>query len=263
VTYVFVLYCHSYVRWVVLALGVAVVVLHGSAWAGARPPSRLGERLYTAFVGAVDVQLLLGLLLFLVLSPISSAFFRDPAHAVHEHTLRFFGLEHAVTMTAAVVAVHVGRRRAKKAPSPPLRARRATTSALVALALIAAAIPWPGLRHGRPLFRTPEPSTANTTSPARAENFCPPVFAERCVACHGAQGGGDGIAAAALDPRPRNFRDPRWGRGRTDADLAAIIRGGGAARGLSVGMPAQPDLSPPQIDALVQCVRRLHAAGVE
>lgn len=33
------------------------------------------------------------------------------------------------------------------------------------------------------------------------------IFAAVCSACHGAGGGGDGPAAAALNPRPRSFRD--------------------------------------------------------
>src|SRR5262249_23645699 len=104
------------------------------------------------------------------------------------------------------------------------------------------------------------PSAEPPAVPA-ARITCPPLFTERCVACHGARGAGDGVAAAALEPKPRNFRAASWGRNRTDADLAAVIRGGGAARGMSAGMPAQPDLSPEQVDSLVQCVRSLHAAG--
>ena len=34
------------------------------------------------------------------------------------------------------------------------------------------------------------------------------LFAQSCAACHGPSGGGDGPAAATLDPRPRSFRDP-------------------------------------------------------
>jgi high-affinity iron transporter len=34
------------------------------------------------------------------------------------------------------------------------------------------------------------------------------LYAENCTACHGATGGGDGIRAAELDPRPRSLLDP-------------------------------------------------------
>jgi high-affinity iron transporter len=34
------------------------------------------------------------------------------------------------------------------------------------------------------------------------------LYAADCASCHGKDGGGDGPAAAALNPKPRNFRDP-------------------------------------------------------
>ena len=34
------------------------------------------------------------------------------------------------------------------------------------------------------------------------------LYAQSCVTCHGTTGGGDGPGAAALNPRPRSFRDP-------------------------------------------------------
>lgn len=34
------------------------------------------------------------------------------------------------------------------------------------------------------------------------------LYAESCAGCHGPQGGGDGPAAAGLQPKPVNFRDP-------------------------------------------------------
>lgn len=48
------------------------------------------------------------------------------------------------------------------------------------------------------------------------------LFDVNCVACHGAQGKGDGPAAIALTPRPRNFASPKgWTQGYT---LAGIFR---------------------------------------
>jgi high-affinity iron transporter len=34
------------------------------------------------------------------------------------------------------------------------------------------------------------------------------LYQANCVSCHGVQGNGDGIAGAALDPKPANFHDP-------------------------------------------------------
>jgi len=48
------------------------------------------------------------------------------------------------------------------------------------------------------------------------------LFIEKCQLCHGPKGNGDGPAAAAYNPKPANFADPRFwkdnpGRKITDA----------------------------------------------
>lgn len=59
-----------------------------------------------------------------------------------------------------------------------------------------------------------------------------------CVACHGAGGKGDGPAAAALDPKPRDLSDAAIMSTVTDEHLTKVIKEGGAAVGKSVMMPA-------------------------
>jgi hypothetical protein len=99
------------------------------------------------------VQLLVGLVLYALLSPFARAFFAAPALAMKDPVLRFFGVEHTVTMLIAVVVLHVGRSRSKRAPTPRLRHRRAWTLTLAALLLMLIAVPWPFLDVGRPLLR--------------------------------------------------------------------------------------------------------------
>lgn len=52
------------------------------------------------------------------------------------------------------------------------------------------------------------------------------VFANNCATCHGATGKGDGVAAAALNPKPNNFSKGKFKYGSTDADLAKTIKNG-------------------------------------
>ena len=106
---------------------------------------------------------------------------------------------------------------------------------------------------------TPEanPPAANATStpPAGATaggDLGSQIYTERCVLCHGASGKGDGAAAAALNPKPRNHTDGSYMNSRTDEDLLTVIRGGKG------NMPAWGTvLSEEQIQAVLKHVRSL------
>jgi len=102
---------------------------------------------------------------------------------------------------------------------------------------------------------SPVPEAAMTEAKA--------IFAIRCVACHGAAGKGDGAAAAALNPKPRDLSSADWQKSVTDEHIDKIIVGGGAAVGKSPMMAPNPDLAskPDVVHALRQIVRGLAPAA--
>jgi mono/diheme cytochrome c family protein len=102
-----------------------------------------------------------------------------------------------------------------------------------------------------------KPNKVVITPEARAQ--AADIFESRCVACHGLDGHGDGPAAANLNPRPRDFHDPKWQKSIDDTTIARAIVSGGQAVGVSVEMAANPDLEdePAVVAALVEHVRGL------
>ena len=82
------------------------------------------------------------------------------------------------------------------------------------------------------------------------------VYTQRCASCHGADGKGTGVAAAALNPKPRNYADAAWQKSVTDDQLKKAIIGGGAI-GKSPLMPGNPDLEskPEVVSGLVAIIR--------
>src|SRR5258705_1966742 len=98
-------------------------------------------------------------------------------------------------------------------------------------------------------------SASSTSSPAAFE--ARHTFQTICATCHGPDGKGNGQAAAALNPRPRNYTDKAWQASVTDDDIRKIILNGGAAVGKSAQMPAQPQLrgKPDVVDELVKIIR--------
>lgn len=151
--YAIALFVHSYLRWVVMITSIFLCVRSFLAWRSKRNWDQGDERLHVALIAAVDTQLATGLLLYVFLSPLSWAFFADLRNNIKAPTLRFFGMEHVLAMLVATAIVHVGRVQSKYAATDNLRHRRVWTTALFALFIIGVAIPWPGLRHGRPLLR--------------------------------------------------------------------------------------------------------------
>ena len=59
-----------------------------------------------------------------------------------------------------------------------------------------------------------------------------------CSVCHGDQGKGDGFNAYNLDPKPRDFTDPRAMAGIEDVTLLTTIADGGRGVNKSPFMPA-------------------------
>lgn len=99
---------------------------------------------------------------------------------------------------------------------------------------------------------TPDPAV---TPEVRTE--AEKLYADRCVPCHGAQGVGDGPAAAGLNPRPRNLRDKGWQSSVSNEHIEKIVQFGGGAVGKSPAMPPNPDLAgkPAVVAALRDLVR--------
>ncbi len=149
--YSLLLVLHSWIRWGVIIAGVLAVLTLFS------PKPQSGEsssdRWGFWFIMALDLQFLLGILLYLFISPITTAMFSDFGAAMRDPVARFWAVEHITMMLLAVVVAHVGRVLARKATSPASRRRRLLVCFVIALIAILAATPWPGMRAGRPLFR--------------------------------------------------------------------------------------------------------------
>src|SRR5258707_10377739 len=103
------------------------------------------------------------------------------------------------------------------------------------------------------LYAAPPPGDPSPVSPLGKE-----LYNGRCTICHGAEGKGDGVAAALLHPRPRDFNSGKYkfrstesGGIPTDQDLERTIRSGLH----STAMPDWKDfISGDSLNAIVQYV---------
>lgn len=93
-------------------------------------------------------------------------------------------------------------------------------------------------------------------APARAAADAASTYSGQCATCHGPDGKGKGPAAAALNPKPRDFTDCSVMKKDTDDVLFKAIKGGGQSVGRSAMMPPWGgSLSDAQIHELVSYVR--------
>ena len=100
-----------------------------------------------AFLGLVDLQVLLGLILY-GLSPIVRMGLDDLGAAMAVKELRFFSVEHITGMVIAIALLHMGAARTRTAPTDAAKLRVAVIWQTLAVIAIAVSIPW-----WRPLLR--------------------------------------------------------------------------------------------------------------
>ena len=143
---------HSLLRWVVLLAGLLAVGRACAGWTGKRPWSTADNRAGIWFTAALDLQLLVGLLLHLALSPLTQAAMENVAATMQNSSLRFWFVEHPFGMVIALVLAHVGRVRIRRASTDASRHRVAAILFGIAMVVILLLSPWPGTSNARPLF---------------------------------------------------------------------------------------------------------------
>jgi len=147
------LWLHSLLRWAVLFTGLV-------AWfraVGGKTANRAWtpkDDLWGLLLSiSADLQLLVGLVLYFFLSPITKLGVRNLAAAMQIPAARFFTVEHAAGMIIGIALIHVGRVRIRKTAESARKHRAAMLFFGIALVIIIISIPWPGLPVARPLLR--------------------------------------------------------------------------------------------------------------
>lgn len=144
---------HNITRWLVLIFGVIAVVRAFAGWFGRKSWDKADRQVGMLFAGMIDLQLLLGLILFAFYTPFTKVLFSNFGAAMRDGVTRFFTMEHSLVMLIVVVLVHIGVGAVKKVENSVAKHKRAALWFTVTLVLILAMIPWPFMQYGRPLLR--------------------------------------------------------------------------------------------------------------
>ena len=147
------LFTHSWLRWLVVIAGLFVIARAVSGITGRRdwqPGDAAGVRWFSI---AVDVQFLIGLLLYVWLSPFIRDAWADMAATMRNAPLRFFAVEHVTGMFIGIALTHVGKSKIGKAADAVQKHKLALIFFSLAMVVMLLSIPWPGMPGGRALFR--------------------------------------------------------------------------------------------------------------
>jgi len=143
---------HSWLRWAILLLGFLAVTRAVSGrsrgtWTSA------DDRVGMLLTRALELQMLIGLILYFGLSPISHEGMLNIGAAMANSSLRFWTVEHPFGMVLGIALAHIGQSRIRKTGDGVKKHRTALIFYTLALVVILLTIPWPGRLVGRPLFR--------------------------------------------------------------------------------------------------------------
>jgi uncharacterized membrane protein YiaA len=147
-----ILLLHSWTRWLVVIFGLIAFLRALSGWLGRKPYTGADNGMHAAFVGAMHLQLLLGIVIYLINDWPGRAATAAMEQAQRSE-IRFFKMEHIAMMILAVIFAQVGRSTSKKAADAVMKHKRAAIWFGLALLIVLLMIPWGIWNPMRPLFR--------------------------------------------------------------------------------------------------------------
>jgi hypothetical protein len=149
--YSVVLLLHSWLRWIALVatVGVTFAALRGKV----RTDGSVADRWGMFAMIALDLQMLLGLVLYLAVSPFMKPILENFGASMKDPATRFWAVEHVTAMFGAIILAHVGRVLARKAKTAGDKRTRLLVCFGLATVLLFAGMPWPGRPGGREFFR--------------------------------------------------------------------------------------------------------------
>ena len=133
---------HSWIRWIILILGIIAIFKAYAGWFGNKPYTKGDNGISGAFMGSLHLNLLIGLILYLFLSPIVESAFSDFGAAMGNSNLRFWAVEHILVNVIAVIVAQVGRSKAKKAIDDVRKHKLTAIFYTIAFILLISRIPW-------------------------------------------------------------------------------------------------------------------------
>lgn len=133
---------HSGWRWIVLLLLVAAIVKMHMGWKGKKSFTTGDKKLALFAMIAFHIQFLFGWILYF-LSDFLSGKVQFGEGWMKNEVFRFYGMEHVLMMTIAMILITMGYSKSKKKDTDVAKYKVVAVFYTIAFVLILASIPWP------------------------------------------------------------------------------------------------------------------------
>ncbi|HCT71385.1 hypothetical protein SDC9_14910 [bioreactor metagenome] len=151
--YTFSLYLHSWNRWIILIAGILSIAMALKGLRRRTAYSGANRNLSLLFISSLHLQLLLGLLLYFILSPFTLQAMNDFGAAMKDSTLRYWAVEHSLLNIIAVALAQAGSILIKRTADSRIKHRKTLIWSGIALFIILLMIPVGIMGPERPWFR--------------------------------------------------------------------------------------------------------------
>lgn len=144
---------HSWMRWVVLGLGIYALYTNYRGWKFGLLYGGFYKQINTWFIASLHTQLILGLIIYFGTSTMMKGILADFGASMKMAETRFWSVEHFTGMLIGIAIAQIGSIKAKKACDDAKSYKTAFIWFAVALFLILLMIPFGIWNVDRPLFR--------------------------------------------------------------------------------------------------------------
>ena len=149
--YTLTLAAHNIMRWVVLALAIYALYRVFAGLFGKKEWGEADRKALSFYAIGMDVQLLLGLLLYFVFGGWFGMMSQNMSMVMRDSNMRFFAVEHFSVMLVAVILAHVATVMAKRGSTDRAKFRNGAIFLTLSVLAVLFAIPW-AMRPMLPVF---------------------------------------------------------------------------------------------------------------
>jgi len=147
------LFLHSWNRWLIIVAGVIVIAAAIKGLTAKSDYSPFQKRWSLIFLSSLHLQLLVGILMYFFISPVTALALSDFGAAMKDSVLRFWAVEHTLVNIIAIALAQTGSILVKRISNSAGKHKRTLIWSGIALILILAMIPMGMMGVERPLFR--------------------------------------------------------------------------------------------------------------